>query len=582
MQSHRDLVDVLLLPDCNIYERYPELLQRVDYFLHNWTEDQLTRTESLLRKQSRGQRNTSSELHNSRFSYYSNNGDDEAFTHARSLNIAWRQFAVLKLQLPSPVGSPLGSPLYSPAESIRENMSTSSFASDITLEEGRSRLRFNDCVEQCMVVFKHEKEYLPTDCEDDGDEEEEEVEAEAEAGMRYRGKAQMRRPGRRGAGRRSLVIKLEPAHLKGDHRMLAQAVGRPFVGRQYSDSDEEEDPFDDYSLALYTARQNISERTVDRYIGGSNSNNTAVVKEQGIQQQGSRGVSGYVQGYVQSVAGQVRKFVTDAVSVSTFAADKPLVEDTPGNGNQTPVQRNTPPPPPVVADPFASSNKYHQFAKKKSDQGVSFVKPSVDTKTNASHVLRDPFATNATSYSSSTLIGSEKVASVAGRHVLADSVPFDDDEDAIIQEFEREMSKYGNNHHTPYSSSSWSPYTSSSGRLSNTTAAGNELMIGGGEDSAGWGVEYDYESEYQMYDDADYGCKPTFSLYGTAASAASAAVAATTTPIVDYGVNTGTSVISTQQQQQQQHYQHQHNRARNESIIDRAEDTIVNTVDAVK
>ncbi|KAI7826453.1 hypothetical protein BX661DRAFT_171710 [Kickxella alabastrina] len=488
MQSHRDLVDVLLLPDCNIYERYPELLQRVDYFLHNWTEDQLTRTESLLRKQSRGQRNTSSELHNSRFSYYSNNGDDEAFTHARSLNIAWH----------------------------------------ITLEEGRSRLRFNDCVEQCMVVFKHEKEYLPTDCEDDGDEEEEEVEAEAEAGM----------------------------------RMLAQAVGRPFVGRQYSDSDEEEDPFDDYSLALYTARQNISERTVDRYIGGSNSNNTAVVKEQGIQQQGSRGVSGYVQGYVQSVAGQVRKFVTDAVSVSTFAADKPLVEDTPGNGNQTPVQRNTPPPPPVVADPFASSNKYHQFAKKKSDQGVSFVKPSVDTKTNASHVLRDPFATNATSYSSSTLIGSEKVASVAGRHVLADSVPFDDDEDAIIQEFEREIS---------------------SGRLSNTTAAGNELMIGGGEDSAGWGVEYDYESEYQMYDDADYGCKPTFSLYGTAASAASAAVAATTTPIVDYGVNTGTSVISTQQQQQQQqHYQHQHNRARNESIIDRAEDTIVNTVDAVK
>ncbi|KAJ2447969.1 hypothetical protein GGF42_005278, partial [Coemansia sp. RSA 2424] len=96
MDSHSDLVDVLLLSDYSIYERYPELVQRVDYFLYEWSEEMLTRTESLLRKKSRSVRN----IETNKERLYTNNGEGEAFTHARSLNIAWRQFAVGRLQLP--------------------------------------------------------------------------------------------------------------------------------------------------------------------------------------------------------------------------------------------------------------------------------------------------------------------------------------------------------------------------------------------------------------------------------------------------------------------------------------------------
>ncbi|KAJ2629413.1 hypothetical protein GGF44_004278, partial [Coemansia sp. RSA 1694] len=509
MDSHSDLVDVLLLSDYSIYERYPELVQRVDYFLYEWSEEMLTRTESLLRKKSRSVRN----IETNKERLYTNNGEGEAFTHARSLNIAWRQFAVGRLQLPrypperinwnkdadpvflygqmpalrleipwsahssmttlskarncsgvavdagtppavvmpgcallkpalkrtdlqtfltsptlSPASSPPYSPLESPTISIRESMSTSSFGSDATLDNESStaiasqlkpRLRFNDSVEQCMVVFKQEREYLPTDYEEEDSADENDATSysrSSSGGGSSNGKrAPLATAARHSHGssssskscsrnRRSLVIKLAPTHLKGDHRKLVAVsapsalTASPSTYREYVYSADSDDDAADYFDA-YAGRQSTLP-TAKHSTGGT-----------------SGGVSGYVQGYMQSVAGQVRRFVSDAVSVSTFGADR---------------AKSQPPPSAYVSDPFASHLKH---------TSRSSSVPSVPTQSHGSDVnigtqqaamehgvVRDPFS-SAPPSSNPTM--------------SADHMLFDDDEDAIIQEFEREMKKYG-------------------------------------------------------------------------------------------------------------------------------------------
>ncbi|KAJ2789729.1 protein phosphatase regulator, partial [Coemansia guatemalensis] len=283
MDDHNALVDVLLLPECNLYERYPELVQRVDYFLYDWCEEMLARTACLLRHQ---EQRMQKDMQQSG-AEQQGTSNDETFSHKRSTNIVWRQWAVSRLQLPqyppehinwnkdadpaflygqvpalrlevpwsarrvvdeqqqqqqpqlrlksalkrtdlqtfltsptlSPASSPLHSPMYSPAVSIRENMSTSSFGSEDTLEndcELKPRLRFNDRVEQCMVVFDQEKECLPTD--DEGDSAEEE--GQPRVRHAFDAKRALTHKRRCSRTRRSLVIKLAPTHLKGDHRKL--------------------------------------------------------------------------------------------------------------------------------------------------------------------------------------------------------------------------------------------------------------------------------------------------------------------------------------------------------------------------
>ncbi|KAJ2383131.1 protein phosphatase regulator, partial [Coemansia sp. RSA 2603] len=398
MENTRLLVDVLLLPECNIYERYPELVQRVDYFLYNWTEEMLARTEALLRRQARALQSC----------------PDDAFTHARSVNIAWRQFAVGRLGLPpypperinwnkdadpvflygqmpalrthvpwsshalrilrtphrpadpqlkpvlkhtdlqtfltsptlSPLSSPSFSPVASPALSIRACTSSSSLSSANTLDADppstlRPRLRFNDHVEQCMVVFDQEKEYLPTDAEDASDDD-----------ARRLRSASRRKP----RARRSLVIRLASAHLKGDHRkVLSVSAASPRGPGHYFNSDDEddyddEDPFAD--LPLYRSAAADS----------SSSSSQCPPSEDAHKQASRRGVSGYVQGCVESVAGQVRKLVS-----STYAArpspSAEVVADPYAASLATPVRsqqqqfyrQQQPLPADVVRDPFASS-----------------------------------------------------------------------------------------------------------------------------------------------------------------------------------------------------------------------------------
>ncbi|KAJ1775100.1 hypothetical protein EV176_004979 [Coemansia sp. RSA 451] len=553
MDDHGSLVDVLLLPDCDLYQRYPELVQRVDYFLHNWCEDLLARTESLLRRQSRGLRNSEATKQRA------GGVDDEAFTHTRSLNIVWRQWAVSRLQLPqypperinwnkdadpvflygqvpalrlgvpwsvhsvdnhppavpatthataqlkpalkrtdlqtfltsptlSPASSPLHSPLYSPAMSIRENMSTSSFGSDATLENDaalRPRLRFNDCVEQCMVVFDQEKEYLPTDYEDMSDDE----------GSRNRvtAKHTHRRTSSNGGrvrpkGRRSLVIKLAPTLLKGDHRNMGVSEARRYAGDEDSYGE-----FDD-SFAMFGDLP---------------------------AQCGSSSVSGYVHGYVQSVAGQVRRLVSDAAS--SFGKERAPIKSAE-----------------IVSDPYAS---HHRQAYASS---AAYTPANATTGTHgASDVVRDPFS------------------AAAAKSAPCDHVPFDDDEDAIIQEFEREMQKYNVAAPPPY------------GSLSAARDSAEPT-------AAEWGVDdYDmYESEFQLHMDendtdcyADYrdSCvnrsPPSFSAYRGGSTSS--------VPLVRDRIAAPQSTAAVTSLPLQRH-------GRNESIIDRAEDTIVNTVDAVK
>ncbi|KAJ1728796.1 protein phosphatase regulator, partial [Coemansia biformis] len=469
MDCHRALVDVLLLADCNLYERYPELVQRVDYFLYDWCDETLARTECLLRRQFRSQRAAEAAGGAS--------GDDESFTHKRSVNIVWRQWAVNRLQLPqypperinwnkdadpvflygqvpalrlevpwsthsttpsppggtqrpaglqlkpalkrtdlqtyltSPTLSPASSPLQSPTLSLRENMSTSSFGSDATLESENAlkpRLRFNDHVEQCMVVFDQEKEYLPTD-DDGGGGGSDNDGAAAAAGKK---RMALKRPGRR--PRRSLVIKLAPTHLKGDHRKLvavSTTAGSAYAAAGY-DSDEEAlfGAYDD-SFAMFGNLPPSDSPPSGRAGAGV-------------------GVGGYVQGYVKSVAGQVRKLVGDAVmgsssSTSSYASD---------SRTSAPLS----PPTAIVSDPFAAHHRQSAGdaqspaatdarSRAMGARGSSMDIDCVDSARMVPaplDVVRDPYSSASDSKSSPS-----------------DCVPFDDDEDAIIHEFEREMQR---------------------------------------------------------------------------------------------------------------------------------------------
>ncbi|KAJ2706465.1 hypothetical protein FB645_001610 [Coemansia sp. IMI 203386] len=662
MDNRRDLFEVLLLPDCNVYERYPELVQRVDYFLYEWTEEMLARTEALLRKQSRSLRNTSKAF---RERCYSNNGDDESFTHARSINIAWRQFAVSRLQLPrypperinwnkdadpvflygqmpalrlevpwsahsmcvkpgvrsevsaerlkpalkrtdlqtfltsptlSPVSSPAYSPLHSPAMSIRENMSTSSFGSDVTLDtndgcsELKPRLRFNDHVEQCMVVFDQEKEYLPTDWEDSADEDSmiyrqlsrtsiataTAVVTTVAGGKSLQRLTHKQRQKAAKRGRRSLVIKLAPTYLKGDHRKVVSVstTDGGYGGHFDSDFDDyEEDPFGDYSdLSLYGGSSaRVSERTADRY----------TAQGQRRHSSGISGVSGYVQGCVQSVAGQVRKLVNGAVSASTSASDKshsPSALSSKKHGSVGASQSSDY----VVADPFASSlssSNSNTNAQYRRRHGQEAANPSPAA---SSDVVRDPFSSSASSAAASL--------QAAKQSVSADHVPFDDDEDAIIQEFEREMQKYSSNRIWTQPSKAPLQQSLQKQQQQQQQRSGKRfdsvMDDDNDEDDDAWGAsefgmcanEYQFRSHNYEEEEGDeeeidyyandYGFNTDSSLHTSTmrpspSSFVPASKAASTAPVA-------------------QRHQPKPQRARNDSIIDRAEDTIVNTVDAVK
>ncbi|KAJ1818395.1 hypothetical protein LPJ56_003849 [Coemansia sp. RSA 2599] len=677
MDNRRDLFEVLLLPECNIYERYPELVQRVDYFLYEWTEEMLARTEALLRKQSRSIRNTSEAF---RERCYSNNGDDETFTHARSINIAWRQFAVSRLQLPrypperinwnkdadpvflygqmpalrlevpwsahsmrakpsarcgptavrlkpalkrtdlqtfltsptlSPVSSPTCSSLHSPAMSIRENMSTSSLGSDATLDtndgcrgELKPRLRFNDQVEQCMVVFDQEKEYLPTDWEDSADEDSlfyrqssrpppaSNGASKSLRSMPQKQKQKQRqKAGKR--GRRSLVIKLAPTYLKGDHRKIVSVSTSDggYGGHFDSDFDDyDEDPFGDYSdLALYGGSVRSVERTIDRYTSQNER------RQSSSSSSGIGGVSGYVQGYVQSVAGQVRKLVNGAVSASTSASGKAKSSSDLSDkkrGAAGAAQSSDY----VVADPFASSlsngrNNGQRHRHAGQETADSFAAASPD-------VVRDPFSSSSTSYSS--LQASRQSAS-------ADHVPFDDDEDAIIQEFEREMQKYSGSRiwaqqsnasaslrqqqqqQQPLQSQQRSLYERQSSKRFDSVMDDDSYRNNGGDngdddDDDGWGASefgmcanehrlryHGYQEDCDDDDEIDYYAND----YGFKTDSATTHASAMRPSPSSYVSSAKTTASAASGQPRPQ-------RARNDSIIDRAEDTIVNTVDAVK
>ncbi|KAJ2401590.1 hypothetical protein GGI23_001293 [Coemansia sp. RSA 2559] len=675
MDSHKDLVDVLLLSHCNVYERYPELVERVDYFLHEWTEKLLARTESLLRKQSRAQRNMGGK---------SSGAEDETFTHSRSLNVVWRQWAVCRLQLPryppesinwnkdadpvflygqtpvvrlevswsehslavgqrlsthpalkpaikrtdlqtfltsptlSPIASPPHSPLYSPALSVRESMSTSSLTSDSTLENDMSprtlkpRLRFNDKVEQCMVVFNQEKEYLPTDDEDDCDADNTEIDG-ANIPRHARRPRHASSKARSGRGRHTLVIKLAPTHLKGDHRNIATAPSRllrhPFGSRgstcgdecerddeesfyygydgfYNNDDDDEADPFAD-PFTSFARRRQASERTIDRYTTAGEPASSSGL---------AGGVSGYVQGCVQSVAGQVRKLVSDAVAVSSFAAEKPAKSQQ----HQTVDHRH------VVSDPFAScqpKTATDVFAAAADDKSAPADQeaPSVaalaaspaTTTANNNNIVRDPFA--------SALRQSE------GSKTPADHVPFDDDEDSIIQQFEREMQKYsvgtsgsnGSHHHR----TSFAERQPSAGQARNNDLRGWDDSeynfhddMGGdddGDEDNEFGFGHDYSATRFDYAAHSTGAPPSVYSFrhvsGVQQSPSSAVVKdpfSTASAARDSSSNiiarANGRFVAPPPQTEHHHQLQQLGRARNESIIDRAEDTIVNTVDAVK
>ncbi|KAJ2616077.1 hypothetical protein H4S08_000952 [Coemansia sp. RSA 1365] len=587
MDDHRALVDVLLLPDCNLYERYPELVQRVDYFLYEWCEEMLARTASLLRRQEQRMQKDI-QLVGEQFV---SNSNDVTFAHKRSTNIVWRQWAVSRLQLPqyppeqinwnkdadpaflygqvpelrlevpwsarriagsgtvneqqqqqqqprlrlksalkrtdlqtfltsptlSPASSPLHSPMYSPAVSIRENMSTSSFGSEDTLEDDselKPRLRFNDRVEQCMVVFDQEKECLPTDDEDDSADEE--VQSRMRQG--FDAKRALAHKRRRTRTRRSLVIKLAPTQLKGDHRRLvavAADAGSRYGYAAYCDS-EDDDPLGgcDDAFAM------LGERAA----GGSGS-----------------GVGSYVQGYVQTVAGQVRRFVSDAVMVSSFAKEKPAKPPL-----QKPVHDS------VVADPYANHHAIRSSggARWSEDDDYMAAYPGHDASTRgvrtaptAAQVVRDPFSSASTPQSAP-----------------CDRLPFDD-EDAIIQEFEREMHKCS----TTASSAPRSTLSRSPPPVPEPVLAETEWSVSDADNL--------YGTKYHLFMDDDDDCEfasefghSDFSDYRPADVASRSTFPYATT-------STATKRPATIAPQQQ---------VRNESIIDRAEDTIVNTVDAVK
>ncbi|KAJ2651868.1 protein phosphatase regulator [Coemansia sp. RSA 1250] len=553
MDNHGSLVDVLLLPDCNLYQRYPELVQRVDYFLYDWCEDMLARTEYFLRHQSHWPHAGETDNEKSR--------EEEATTHTRSRNIVWRQWAVNRLQLPqypperinwnkdadpvflygqvpalrlgvpwsahsidahgaqassarnmqlkpalkrtdlqtfltsptlSPAPSPLHSPLYSPAMSIRENMSTSSFGSDETLDNDEAlkpRLRFNDRVEQCMVVFDQEKEYLPTDYEDMSEDETDVGRKLVTAKHTHRRTSSNSSRTRATRKRRSLVIKLAPTQLKDERRRLAtQAEALRY--------DSDEDPFGDYddSFAMFgdlPASQGRSNR--------------------------AGGVGSYVHGCVQSVAGQVRRLVGDTVLASSFTKEQAATD--------------------IVSDPYASSRHRHNPSSRSS------CLPSTKASTatwETPDVVRDPFATP------------------APKRAPCDNIPFDDDEDAIIQEFEREMQRYTVPKQQTYSFGGQKPRDVAEHAASE------------------WGVDdYDmYDSEYQLHmdeNDTDYAdyqdSRITHTSFSYRADSQSNVAL-----VRERSATYGTASAGIVQQQN----------VRNESIIDRAEDTIVNTVDAVK
>ncbi|KAJ2745034.1 hypothetical protein GGI20_002482 [Coemansia sp. BCRC 34301] len=525
MDSHSDLVDVLLLSDYSIYERYPELVQRVDYFLYEWTEEMLTRTESLLRKKSRSVRN----IETNKERLYTNNGEGEAFTHARSLNIAWRQFAVGRLQLPR-----------YPPERINWNKDADP-ASAAIVSQLKPRLRFNNSVEQCMVVFKQEKEYLPTDYEEDdsADENDASYYRYSSGGGSSNSKRTPPLVARRSHGssssssskscghnRRTLVIKLAPAHLKGDHRKLiavsapAALAASPSTYREYLYSADSDDDAADY---------------FDTFNGGRSTSTTAKRSISGT----SGGVSGYVQGCVQSVAGQVRRFVSDAVSVSAFGADR---------AKSQPLHSA------YVSDPFAPHLKH---------SSRSSSAPSVCTQSHGSStlqaatehsVVRDPFS----------LAPPSNNPTMSADHML-----FDDDEDAIIQEFEREMQKYGSTDATAEATrpalalpppSLFRRYDYAN---DNNCAAVVAPGCSAWDDDDDYACDYDmYGNEYQLRRD-DYGYSQQHKVLPRA------------TTEVGAGLASSASAIGGAAQPPAQ-------RGRNDSIIDRAEDTIVNTVDAVK
>ncbi|KAI8324792.1 hypothetical protein GQ54DRAFT_295946 [Martensiomyces pterosporus] len=645
MEDIHEMVDVLLLSDCNLYERYPELVQRVDYFLYDWTEHMLARTQALLRKH--GKRlQSKTPTSTAQCCYYSNNGEDESFTHARSVNVVWRQWAVGRLQLPrypperinwnkdadpvflyalmpalrlevpwathrslltntsknaaastttaaaeatsiststsiptaaaaaaaktaasvplkpalkrtdlqtfltsptlSPVSSPAHSPLHSPAMSIRENMSTSSLGSDTTLDNEaglKPRLRFNDRVEQCMVVFKHESECLPAGFEEDGDGDSAD---ENGSSRRYytsnsssSSSSSVRRLHRNSSrNRRTLVIKLAPTPLKGDHRRLVSVTAspsKPFSSphMSYDDSDDE-DFLGDYSsgIALFGG-PTPSERAVGgRHSSASSSSSGSKGSSAGGKESAGTGggVSGYVQGYVQSVAGQVRRFVTDAVSVSTFAAEKPT------KSPSAPTQQ-----------PHSSS----AYSSEGNSSTAPSSTPTQHTPSTSSHVVRDPFS------------------SAANKPFPADHVPFDDDEDAIIQEFEREMQKH---HYRP----SLPPPSLPKHRFYSDSY------------HSAWSTcEYDMDgSEYQIHrnmeDDEDDGELSTYTTPPVSADLRQPSFATPLSHSQAFGAAAAGSGSADGALNANANSHSSQNHARNESIIDRAEDTIVNTVDAVK
>ncbi|PIA14499.1 hypothetical protein COEREDRAFT_82761 [Coemansia reversa NRRL 1564] len=592
MDDHSALVDVLLLPDCNLYERYPELVQRVDYFLYEWCEEMLARTASLLRHQEQRMQKGMQQLVGEQSVSSSN---DVTFAHKRSTNIVWRQWAVSRLQLPryppeqinwnkdadpaflygqvpelrlevpwsarriagsgttngqqhqqqqqqprlrlksalkrtdlqtfltsptlSPASSPLHSPMYSPAVSIRENMSTSSFGSEDTLEDDselKPRLRFNDRVEQCMVVFDQEKECLPTDDEDDSTDDEVQPRRMRQG---FDAKRALVHKRRRTRTRRSLVIKLAPTQLKGDHRRLvavAADAGSRYGYAAYCDSDDD-DPLGgcDDAFAM------LGERAAS----GS-------------------GVGSYVQGYVQTVAGQVRRFVSDAVMVSSFAKEKPA---------KPPLQQKSVHDS-IVADPYANHHVLRSSggARRSEDDDYMATYPGHEANTRgvrnaptAAQVVRDPFS-----------------SADIPRSASCDRLPFDD-EDAIIQEFEREM------HKCSTTASSVVPQST----LARTPPPVPEPVLAETE----WSVsdaDNLYDTKYHLFMDDDDDCEFASEFGHADFSAYRPAAVASRSNFPYAATSTDTKRPATIPPQQQQ--------VRNESIIDRAEDTIVNTVDAVK
>ncbi|KAJ2714463.1 protein phosphatase regulator [Coemansia spiralis] len=589
MDSDVALVDVLLLADCDLYERYPELVQRVDYFLYEWSDRTLARTASMLRRQSRRLR--VAEQHSGQAAPASSPGarpreDDESFTHTRSVNIVWRQWVVKRLQLPqypperinwnkdadpvflygqvpalrlevpwsihsatpsppdsarpsvglqlkpalkrtdlqtfltSPTLSPASSPLHSPAMSLRECMSTSSFGSDDTLESEcalKPRLRFNDRVEQCMVVFDQEKEYLSSD--DDA------ADSDSDTATTSKRRLAAKRPGRRRT-RCSLVIKLAPTHLKGDHRKLvavSTSTAESAYARAGYDSDEEAlfGAYDD-SFAMFGNVPPRDSPPPGRHAG--------------------TGVSGYVQGCVKSVAGQVRKMVSDAVMPASYT-------------------RSSASQPAIVSDPYAAPGKQPQPQLQQRRDGRSLAsRPGpVPAPIN---VVRDPYSAAADSVSSP-----------------CDRVPFDDDdEDAIINEFEREMKQCAAPTQLPHRShpaAPWSQHTNAWSAAAQPSVREPPL--------AEWDMDEDdndmYQSEYQLHMyDGDRSSEYASEL-GPAAHVGFArpmhASLRSGSARQDYRTPAAAPDRSAAMGSPLQP-------ARNDSIIDRAEDTIVNTVDAVK